>query len=166
MLLLLFGQHGTLKIPLNEDGTLHSEDAAVVVNREFTDQVSTLPDGRVAALVDGQEFRVRFFSAAADSSAAVASSRLMPTLPHDAQICGSLPGKTSFVASFPRGMLDASAGHWRMFKRMPVTASFAMPSAAGSKGEDRRSTCLTLERNVEGAVETLPPCWKVRRFGN
>ncbi|ORC85739.1 putative aminopeptidase, putative,metallo-peptidase, Clan MG, Family M24 [Trypanosoma theileri] len=106
---------------------------------------------------------------------------LLPrTLPHDVQFIARLPplcnddndndinNNTSaditkkhdqfrFLAIFSRGLLYVTENAWHMVQRCTVEAAFVL------RGDDR---VLVLLRNIEGTLEALPMCWKVRRFGN
>ncbi|CCW63384.1 unnamed protein product [Phytomonas sp. EM1] len=62
-----------------------------------------------------------------------------------------------YLGYFSRGLIYAGARDWKMIGRASVEAAFVM--------KDGRHV-LILERNLEKALEMLPMCWKVRRFGN
>ncbi|CCW70927.1 unnamed protein product [Phytomonas sp. Hart1] len=62
-----------------------------------------------------------------------------------------------YLGYFSRGLIDAGPRGWKMIGRVSVEAAFVM--------KDGRHV-LVLERNLAKALEALPMCWKVRRFGN
>ena len=154
-LVRLFGQQGSLCIPTNDDGTLRADDAAALSgDQAAADFVSYLGEDGVAALVGGKQYNTHVESASSDP--------LIATLPHDTTIVGTM--SSGYLGSFSRGIVDASKDQWRMIKRMPIVKAFAL--ASSGRQQTQGTSCLALERNIEGAVETLPSCWKVRRFGN
>lgn len=91
---------------------------------------------------------------------AAGSTQLPATLPHDVRWIASIPaaaGGCKYVGYFSRGLLVATAEKWHMVRRMNVEAAFLIKDG---------SEVLVLERNLEKTLESLPLCWKVRRFGN
>ncbi|KAG8344340.1 hypothetical protein ERJ75_001595400 [Trypanosoma vivax] len=62
-----------------------------------------------------------------------------------------------FIATFSRGLMYVTGKTWKMLKRCTVEAAFVL------RGNEK---VIVLLRNVEGMLEGLPPCWRVRRFGN
>lgn len=72
---------------------------------------------------------------------------------------GVLPASASrvFLGRFSKGLIVTTAYEWRMVSRMVVEAAFVMRGGRH---------VLVLERNLEKTLESLPLCWKVRRFAN
>ena len=60
------------------------------------------------------------------------------------------------VATFSKGLMLVDSKTWSMVHRLHMVRGFTMQDGS----------VLALDRNVEAAVEALPLCWKVRRFGN
>ncbi|CUG87539.1 Hypothetical protein, putative, partial [Bodo saltans] len=105
------------------------------------------------------------------TSGASTSSEDTPTyapfsLPHDVSFLSGateLSGSSSSsktvsgqVAYFSKGLLAVDHRSWSMTKRLHCVKCF----------QRKDGSVLALDRNVEGTVEGLPLCWKVRRFGN
>jgi hypothetical protein len=85
----------------------------------------------------------------------LSAERLNPTLPHDCLFI-QWTSAGDLIGHFPRGLISHRLKAWHVLKRCTVAAVFA----------DASQGLVLLERNIEGEVESLPPCWKVRRFGN
>eukprot|EP00796_Vickermania_ingenoplastis_P013423 gene13423-9234_t len=61
------------------------------------------------------------------------------------------------LGHFSRGLILCTERQWRMVKRTSV-------EAAGILCNGERA--VILQRNLEKTLESMPMCWKVRRFGN
>ncbi|EAN95985.1 hypothetical protein, conserved [Trypanosoma cruzi] len=97
------------------------------------------------------------------------SPSLLPrTLPHDVRFIARIPPLDKsvagfkhetlrFLACFSRGLMYVTESSWYMLQRCSVEAAFVL---------DGDEQLLLLVRNLEGTLEALPMCWKVRRFGN
>lgn len=112
-------------------------------------------------------------SPATSSGAAAPTFPLPASLPADTTFIARLPlssipsslsfpgAKVLLVGVFSRGVLLSSQSHWHMVHRGVVTASGVL-----SYGGSKEGRVMVLERNLEKALESMPLCWKVRRFGN
>ncbi|KAG5502852.1 hypothetical protein JKF63_04622 [Porcisia hertigi] len=130
------------------------------------------------ALVGLSTLQQRYVVGPTLHSSSAASTPLSATLPHDvrwiARIAvssssrnntttttpassASAPVSYKFLGYFSRGLLLASGDSWHMVRRMCVEAAFLVKDG---------TEVLVLERNLEKTLESLPLCWKVRRFGN
>lgn len=157
------GLRGHLTCRTAPDGTI--DPGSFVWSRESTRMAEAVPMLRpqtprtLVALTNETRYVADFGSSS--------PCRLPTTLPHDVRFIARLPSGTDatsskktnfhFLATFARGLLYVCEHSWRMLHRCTVEAAFVL------KGDDR---VLVLLRNLEGTLEALPLCWKVRRFGN
>ncbi|RNF09222.1 putative aminopeptidase, putative,metallo-peptidase, Clan MG, Family M24 [Trypanosoma conorhini] len=162
--LIVCGRRGRLTCGTAPDGT--PDPSSFVWSRESTRMAASVPalqhhaSPTCVALTDNARYVAGIETAA--------PSLLPPTLPHDVRFIARLPplagglagatrGAVRFLACFSRGLLYVTESSWHMQQRCTVEAAFVL------KGDAR---VLVLVRNLEGTLEALPMCWKVRRFGN
>ncbi|ESL05555.1 hypothetical protein TRSC58_06791 [Trypanosoma rangeli SC58] len=162
--LIVCGRRGRLTCGTAPDGTI--DPSSFVWSQESTRMAVSVPAlGRHAlptcvALTDNAQYVAGIETAL--------PSPLPRTLPHDVQFIARLPslaggvagGKRDafrFLACFSRGLMYVTESSWYMLQRCTVEGAFVL------KGDTR---VLLLVRNLEGTLEALPMCWKVRRFGN
>ncbi|KEG10764.1 putative aminopeptidase, putative,metallo-peptidase, Clan MG, Family M24 [Trypanosoma grayi] len=175
--LVVCGLRGRLTCSTAADGTI--DPSSFVWKREPTRMAAAVPTVHlqqhekmplstiVALTNDGR------YVAGLDAS----TPCLLPrTLPHDTRFIARLPPLSSgeddadgttatkrrrsalrFLAVFSRGLLYVTESTWHMVNRCTVEAAFVLQD---------NERVLLLQRNLEGTLEALPLCWKVRRFGN
>lgn len=193
--LVVYGLRGTWRCDLTPDGTPNMEscsiqfdapcqlarrvptlDGAGVSPSQQRSQPQTTPSAPAEVVVALSTSEQRYVVSDSPRSGTSSSSSVMAlpkTLPHDVIVVAQLPPSPAsssssstapatspsrrFVGCFSRGVVLIGERQWHMVVRCSVEAAFVM--------QDNRHV-LVLERNLEKALEALPLCWKVRRFGN
>ncbi|RHW73729.1 hypothetical protein DPX39_030015000 [Trypanosoma brucei equiperdum] len=171
--LMVYGRRGWLSCSTAVDGTI--DTSTFTVHREVMQMVESVPhlsqsQGRVehtiVALANGERY-----------VAGIGTSQLLQlprSLPHDTRFVALLPPRRRrndsgnevseglgsgprFLATFSRGLLWVTRNSWCMLSRCSAEGAFVL---RGNK------KVLIVVRNLEGTLEVLPPCWRLRRFGN
>eukprot|EP00331_Platyophrya_macrostoma_P003697 CAMPEP_0176427432 /NCGR_PEP_ID=MMETSP0127-20121128/12560_1 /TAXON_ID=938130 /ORGANISM="Platyophrya macrostoma, Strain WH" /LENGTH=819 /DNA_ID=CAMNT_0017808941 /DNA_START=113 /DNA_END=2572 /DNA_ORIENTATION=+ len=161
--LTLAGPTGAVCFKLHpDDGTILNATEPIPLTKTSTELVSK----QGVALLHSE--RYQNITAAPSSPEGL----LLPeSMPHDVRIVSShseategADGETSSLSSSPclfgafsKGLVRVTDKNWKMIHRGTTVQAFPLEGS---------NTILSLERNIEGSVEALPSCWKVRRFAN
>lgn len=86
---------------------------------------------------------------------------------------GSTPSQFSvlLIGYFSRGVVVVTESQWKMLYRGYIEFALTLQAieTKANEGEERRASTeqiVLLERNLEKTLESLPLCWRVKRFGN
>nr|CCD16874.1 unnamed protein product [Trypanosoma congolense IL3000] len=163
--LMIFGRYGWISLGTFVDGTINLE--SFTVRREGLQMVESVPllsspedkdDEMIVGLISNERYI---------AGIGTSEPRNLPrTLPHDTRFLARLPPPSSgsgkgaglcFLATFSRGLIYVTEETWCMLSRCTVEGAFVVC-------ENKK--LLLLLRNLEGQLMALPPCWRLRRFGN